>query len=146
MPLPKNLQLFLSLNWKIAKLYDNYLNQAAPSYGLTRNEKDVLLFLHNNFPLDTAGDVVKYRSISKSLVAKSVASLTERGFLKQIPDQQDGRFVHLQITAAARPLVAELRAAQDRFFAVIESSLSPEDKERLRSIVSNITEQIDRFL
>lgn len=132
--------------WKAAKLHQKFVGAAAPEYSLTQNEKDVLLFLYNNKPLDTAGDIVKYRSISKSLVAKSVKSLSARGFLQQIPDQNDGRYVHLKILPAAQDAVSQLKEAQNALHAALASRLSPEDQQELRRLLGLIMAGIDHYL
>lgn len=53
--------------------------QVSEELELTQNEIDVLLFLHNNAPLNTASDIARYRAMSKSMISKSVDSLYKRG-------------------------------------------------------------------
>lgn len=137
---------FIGLCWKLAKIYDQYLNEAAKQYELTRNEKDVLLFLHNNTAMNTASEIVKYRSISKSLVAKSVASLTKKEYLIQQTDLEDSRFTHLVVTAAAKDALAELKEAQTRFFHVVETSVPMGKKEELIKMISQINQNLDQYM
>lgn len=49
--------LFLIFSWKIKKVYEKMFYQVSEELELTQNEIDVLLFLHNNAPLNTASDI-----------------------------------------------------------------------------------------
>ncbi|WP_406241887.1 MarR family transcriptional regulator [Tissierella carlieri] len=53
---------------------------------LTQNEIDVLLFLHNAAPLNTASDIARYRAMSKSMTLKSVDALHRKGYLSYETD------------------------------------------------------------
>ena len=68
---------------------------------LTQNEIDVLLFLYNNSPLDTARDIARYRAMSKSMISKSVDSLYRKGYLSYEIDEIDKRCIHLKIEPVA---------------------------------------------
>ena len=68
--------------------YAAALHPVERTWGLTRNEIDVILFLSNHPGLDTARDIVALRSRSKSHVCKSVDRLTRRGFLAGAQDAQ----------------------------------------------------------
>ena len=70
--------------------YAAALHPVERTWGLTRNEIDVILFLSNHPGLDTARDIVALRSLSKSHVCKSVDRLTRRGFLAGAQDAQTG--------------------------------------------------------
>lgn len=141
---PQEIHPLLILSWKASKLYRTIIGEAAPGYGLTLNEKDVLLFLSNNPSLDTAGNIVKYRSISKSLIAKSVKSLTERGLLTQKTDQSDARFVHLELTAAAQKIVQQLQKAQNHFLSILSDGISQEQSEAFAQALQKIQANVDR--
>ena len=65
------------------KGYSKLLAPICEEYGLTRNELDVLLFLHNNPEYDRAVDIVNNRGLSKSHVSLSISGLEEKGLLKK---------------------------------------------------------------
>ena len=81
--------LFLIFSWKIKKVYEKMFYQVSEELELTQNEIDVLLFLHNNAPLNTASDIARYRAMSKSMISKSVDSLYKRGYLSYDIDELD---------------------------------------------------------
>ena len=142
----KQLSQYLAISWKAAKLYEKICSIPAKKYGLTKCDKDVLLFLHNNENLDTASDIVKYRSISKSLVCKSVNDLTVRGLLRTEPDQDDSRRVHLQITSEGQPIAVELRHMQDQFFTLLSEGISAEEHEAFFGCLQKITRNINEYM
>ncbi len=142
----KQLSQYLAISWKAGKLYEKICSATAKKYGLSKCDKDVLLFLHNNEDLDTASDIVKYRSISKSLVCKSVSDLTAKGLLRSEPDQDDSRWVHLQITSKGQPIAAELRLAQDKFFSLLSEGISAEEHEAFFGCLQKITRNINEYM
>ena len=93
--------LFLIFNWKLKKMYEKMFYQLTEELQLTQNEIDVLLFLNNNSPLDTARDIARYRAMSKSMISKSVDSLYRKGFLSYETDETDKRCIHLKIKPVA---------------------------------------------
>lgn len=132
--------------WKVAKMQRKFIGSAASEYNLTQNEKDVLLFLSNNPSLDTAGDIVNYRSISKALVAKSVKALTGRGFIQQRQDDKDGRYVHLEIMPAAKDAVEKLRNAQNEYQSALFENLNNEEQEELKRLLEVIMDTMDKYI
>ncbi len=68
--------LFLIFNWKLKKVYEKMFYSLTKEFELTQNEIDVLLFLYNNSLLNTARDIARYRAMSKSMISKSVDSLS----------------------------------------------------------------------
>ena len=138
--------LHLMLSWKIASLYDKLLDETALAYDLTRNEKDVLLFLHNNPTYDTASDIVKYRCISKSFVAKSVKALQKKRYIQQEPDTLDRRIIHLSLTGEAEDAVKQLRESQLNFFKILDSQVEEDERAVVRKMAVRLIEQIDQYL
>lgn len=135
---------YMVMAWKAAKLYDTCFASIEKAHALTANERDILLFLHNNPGLNTAADVVQYRSISKSLVSKSVESLTRRGFL-QSDKGTNRRCLHLSITPKARTAVTELSRAQQGFFAMLGEGLSEEECRVFNGVLKKMGENAQRY-
>lgn len=79
--------LFIALS-KFIKVYRKITFKSVEGYGLTPSEIDILMFLFNNAPLDTAKDISKYKGISKALVCRSVDSLSKRGLITTVVDKK----------------------------------------------------------
>ena len=65
----------------LRRLYTRRFAELLRETGLNQAEMDVLLFLANNPPYDTARDIVRRRGLAKSHVSAAVESLAEKGLL-----------------------------------------------------------------
>lgn len=137
---------YISAAWQAAKLYERMFADLIREYDLTPNEKDVLLFLYHNrsSSLDTARDIVVFRSISKSLVSKSVDHLLQRGYLDEFVDPCDRRRRHLRLSSEAKELVAKLQEAQRKFLNTLNEGFTKEENEELIYLLGKIRENINR--
>ena len=134
--------LFLIFSWKIKKVYEKMFYQVSEELELTQNEIDVLLFLHNNAPLNTASDIARYRAMSKSMISKSVDSLYKRGYLSYDIDELDKRCIHLKIEPVAMPIVKKLHEVQKEFFNILTSNISEEEHKAMEIVLNKMYENI----
>ena len=134
--------LFLIFSWKIKKVYEKMFYQVSEELELTQNEIDVLLFLHNNAPLNTASDIARYRAMSKSMISKSVDSLYKRGYLSYDIDELDKRCIHLKIKPVAMPIVKKLHEVQKQFFDILTSNISEEEYKVMETVLNKMYENI----
>ena len=134
--------LFLIFSWKIKKVYEKMFYQVSEELELTQNEIDVLLFLHNNAPLNTASDIARYRAMSKSMISKSVDSLYKRGYLSYDIDELDNRCIHLKIEPVAMPIVKKLHEVQKQFFDILTSNISEEEYKVMETVLNKMYENI----
>ena len=139
--------IFLVFNWKLKKVYEKMFYQLTEELQLTQNEIDVLLFLNNNSPLDTATDIARYRAMSKSMISKSVDSLYRKGFLSYETDETDKRCIHLKIKPVAIPIVEKLHEAQKEFFYILTYNITKEEYKAMETVLNkmyaNIIDQFD---
>ena len=82
----------------IDKVLRKYIRKAVEEYDFTENEVLIMTVLTNQKHITTASQISCFRGISKGLVAKSVDSLTMKGYLFQEQDQEDKRIFHLSFT------------------------------------------------
>lgn len=134
--------LFLIFNWKLKKAYEKTFEGLDRELGLTQNEIDVLLFLHNNAPLDTASDIARYRAMSKSMISKSVDSLYRRGYLSYEVDKMDKRYIHLKIEPVAFPIVERLYKIQKDFFLKLTRNITGEEYKTMETILKKMYQNI----
>lgn len=127
---------------KAQKGYARLLDPICKKWDLTRNEMDVLLFLHNNPEYDRAVDIVNNRGLSKSHVSLSIGGLEEKGLLLRVDDPADKRTVHLQLTEAGRQIADVGRSAQRRFFSYLHQGVTPEQIEMMKDFARKVNENI----
>ena len=124
------------------KSYGKLLAPICKEHDLTRNELDVLLFLHNNPAFDRAADIVSRRGIAKSHVSLSVTNLENRGFLVRRFDENDRRTAHLELTDPGREIAGSARAHQTKFFADLYRGITPEEIALWGKITKKVCENI----
>ncbi len=137
--------IFLSLS-RIDKLYRRMCARAVADWGFTPNEIVVLMFLANNAPMDTATDIVRYRGISKSLVAKSVDNLMKRGFLLAARDTGDRRIVHLALTKDSGSVVKRLRDCRRELGDALTKGISHENQQLLNTLSKQMEDNLNNLL
>lgn len=138
--------IFILSSWKFKKMYEKAFYPTTKELQLTQGEIDVLLFLFNNTPLDTAKDIAKYRSISKSMVSKSLDSLLQKGYLSGETDPSDRRSIHLAILPEAVSKVERLASVQKSILKSIFSDITEDEYAVMKRIFSKISDNISKVL
>lgn len=138
----RNNSFILRFAWKSKKLYEKMFQSTASEIQLTQNEIDVLLFLHNNKQLDTAKDIADYRSLSKSMISKSVDSLIKRRYLSYKTDESDKRSIHLKLEPAANLDIQKLLKIQSNYFRILSNDITMEESQVLNRILDKLYKNI----
>ncbi len=124
------------------KGYSRAMDPICQQWDLTRNELDVILFLHNNPGYDRASDVATHRGMAKSHVSLSVTTLEAKGLLRRRMDPEDRRAVHLELIGDAVDIACQGRAAQRGFFEKIYAGLTVEEIGVWTRIAEKISKNI----
>ena len=127
---------------KAQKGYARLLEPICKKWDLTRNELDVLLFLHNNPGYDRAADIVAHRGIAKSHVSLSVANLEQRQLLCRNFDPADRRAAHLELTEAGQKIAARARKLQEQYFSALYRGVSEEEFAAWKRFTATVYENI----
>lgn len=135
---------YFDIAGSVRKLYARYLEPLCKKWDLTRNEMDVLLFLHNHPGLDRAVDISSGRGIAKSHVSQSVASLENRRLLHRRFDPADRRTAHLELTEQARLITDEGKQIQEDFFSAIYDGIPPEELALWKQLALKIRWNIEK--
>lgn len=126
------------------KEYRNMSFKAVKEYNFTPAEIDVLMFLFNNAPLDTAKDITKYKGISKSLVCRSVDSLVKKEFISTVTDRNDRRIVHLIINENASDVVKKLKESKEQFIEEITKGIEEKDIENFIKVLNSMMNNVEK--
>lgn len=133
---------FIMYSWKLKKMYEKAFYSTTVELQLTQAEIDILLFLNNNKPLDTAKDITEYRYISKSMVSKAVDTLLKKGYLSCNTNSSDKRSIHLTIEPVAFPVVDKLLEVQKSFLRVLFKDITEDEYEITKRVLSKISNNI----
>lgn len=129
---------FLSYPFILKRLYGRMFDPIVRQYGLTQMEMDILLFLANNPPYDTARDIVSKRGLTKSHVSASIESLAQRGYLQREHRDNNNKTVHLTLLPKAVEPVEAGRGVQLAFFKELLKGIPPEDVDTLARLMDTI--------
>ena len=121
----------------IAKAIKNKNRSVISSYKLSPNEIDLLVALDMGL-YDTAKEIADNFEISKSLVCRSVDSLTKKGYIDTQKDEKDKRVSHLILREEAKPIVDALKENRKK---TTEYLLRGIDEEELK-IFSKVLDQM----
>ena len=121
----------------IAKAIKNKNRSVISSYKLSPNEIDLLVALDMGL-YDTAKEIADNFEISKSLVCRSVDSLTKQGYIDTQKDEKDKRVTHLILREEAKPIVDTLKENRKK---TTEDLLRGIDEEELK-IFSKVLDQM----
>lgn len=124
------------------RLYSRRFTGLLSETGLNQAEIDVLLFLANNPPYDTAGDIVRRRGLAKSHVSAAVESLAEKGLLARVYRGGNRKTVHLELLPPALEPVARGRALQTAFFDGLLEGFSGEERNTLAGFLRRIHDNL----
>lgn len=139
--------LFISFS-NIDKTYRRLCLEAVQDLDdFTRSEALVLAFLTNadNKPLDTATDIAQWRNTSKGLVAKSVESLTDRGYLTARRDEEDRRVVHLCPTGLCTEAAKRLDALRKSFNSRISNGINTEERAAIKKALVLMAKNLEQI-
>lgn len=144
--MPPKPGLFFEQLQKIDKAYRRYYHLLLSEYQFSPNEVVVLLFLHNNAPTrDTASDIVRCKGISKGMVARSVDSLCQKGYLEACRDPRDRRVIHLSLSAKCEPIRNQIEEKQQLLFRAVRQGLSEEALAVTTDTLERLLHNTERF-
>lgn len=136
----ENINVLIHFSY-IVKTYWQFVEEYMKNSSFSPNEMNLMLFLANN-KADTAIDFVKETGFSKSLLTRSVDSLTEQGYIKKELDQEDKRFTHLKLTKKGEDIALNLRTLRSDFINILTDNISQEEfltfQETLEKMKLNI--------
>lgn len=131
---------------QLRKLYAKNCKQICSAFSLNRLELDVLIFLANNAPYDTARDIAQLRGIAKSNVSAAVEKLVRKKLLITREDTDDRRCVHLLPTELAMPAIRQGQAMQRQLLKILTVGISAEDWQTVERINSIIQENVRKAM
>lgn len=103
-------------------------------------------FLANNPHFDTATDIVEVRYLSKSQVSISIKTLEKRGYIRKEYTEDNRKTAHLKICETASAIIADGRAAQEKFVEIMLQGFTPDEMQCLKQCFAHIRENINCYL
>lgn len=130
---------------KIDKICRKCCCRSVAGYDFTPNEIMVMMFLFDHQEFNSASDIANHRNISKGLVAKSVLSLCEKGYLAAGKDKRDRRLVSLYLTEKSREVVARIKTCRQGFMDALLDGIGDEDLEVLNRVARVMNQNLENM-
>lgn len=140
------LEDFFENYFKMERAYRRFYHSEMEKYHLSPNELLVMLFLaRGDRSSDTARDIASYEGVSKALVARSVESLSEKGYIRIERDSGDRRVCHLYLTESSDEIIHIITGKQQAFFDRMTSGIADEHIAVVQSVINRFMENISNM-
>lgn len=140
------LEDFFENYFKMERAYRRFYHSEMEKYHLSPNELLVMLFLaRGDRSSDTARDIASYEGVSKALVARSVESLSEKGYIRIERDSGDRRVCHLYLTESSDEIIHIITGKQQAFFDRMTSGIADENIAVVQSVINRFMENISNM-
>ncbi len=97
---------------------------------VTRTQMIVLGTIHRNTRIPLA-DLAEFEGINPTMVSRIVSKLEDRGLVRRVPDPQDRRVGHVEITEAGSAEAVRHRAERAQVFADLLVEVDEDVADRL---------------
>jgi len=133
----------LSSAKSVEKVYNRLCEQVSSKYDIGKLELSILMYLEIN-PESTAKDIVGMIHVSKSSVSQAIDSLMKKGLVRGKHNEQDRRYVILELQESSKEILKEADRINDAFQNVVADGIPQEDLEvfqrTLKHMLKNIVE------
>jgi DNA-binding MarR family transcriptional regulator len=91
-----------------------------------------------------ASDVARALGVSRQMVAKTVADLVRKGWLKQVPDPERGNRKVIRFTAKGERVMSDARAILEEMDGLLDAELGRGWDERLTRDLEGLASSVGR--
>lgn len=141
-----NVENMLKQFASIRKAYGKYLYATMKNHNFSPSEIDVLIFLSNNPSINTSKELVVCLAVSKSLIARSVDALMQKGMIEMQGDEDDHRIQHLKITKTAIPYIEEIKKYRESFTKEALVGIDEQELQGIETTIRKIESNLQRII
>ena len=115
-------------------------------YDMKHAEVEILYFLSKCGGQNTSTDIHKHLMMNKGHISQVADSLCRRGFLTAIPDQNDRRYVHYEVTESAQAMADEITEIMNQMNEAIFLGITSEELEIFQNVSVKLSDNIAKLL
>lgn len=137
---PESQERALRLWIALARCYATYaraISCKVGEYGLTTPQFGILEALHHLGPL-SLGDLADKLLVTGGNVTYVMDRLEEQGLVHRERSPSDRRIIQAKLTEKGHALIAQVFPGHGAFIEDLSTSLSPEEQEKLRSLLKKL--------
>lgn len=131
---------------KFKKLLDEQIVELRQKYDMKKAELEILYFLARCGEHNTSTDIHYQLMMNRGHISQAVDSLCRRKFIIAIPDKNDRRFVHYEISDSAREIVTEVVRRREEMNKQIFEGISEEELKVFKEVASKIRKNIEKII
>ena len=128
------------------KLLDERAAVLRKKYNMKKAEVEIVYFLSKSGVQNTSTDIHKYLMMNKGHISQAVDSLCRRNYLTAIPDKEDRRYIHYQLTEDAKEMVEEIVSIRNDITETILVGITEEEIRTFRKVAKKISGNIEKML
>jgi DNA-binding MarR family transcriptional regulator len=130
----------------LSRRFKRSLNAVISEHDMTYEEWDVLGALRQAGPpfRRSAGELAKRTELSSGAMTSRLDRLEDAGLVKRIPDPDDRRGVHVELTAKGEKKWIQSAGAEAAFEALIGAALNKREKEQLNSLLRKLMLEFEK--
>jgi DNA-binding MarR family transcriptional regulator len=122
---------------KIAREVNKFVVRTLKKDGIGSSEFDLIHVVRKHDGISQAG-ICRILGTDKGAVARQVATLVKRGYLRKAPDPKDGRASIIYATEKADQLKISKRHLEDLYYKYILEALSEEERRTFASLLERV--------
>ena len=128
------------------KLLEEQSTELREKYNMKRAELEILYFLSKCGTHNTATDIYHQLMMNRGHISQAVDSLFRKNYLIAIPDKNDRRFIHYEISDFAKELVTEMTNRREAMNSMILKGVSEEELKVFRKVSEKIRNNINELI
>lgn len=128
------------------KLLEEQSVELRQKYNIKRAELEILYFLSKCGTHNTSTDIHRQLMMNRGHISQAVDNLCRRDYIIAIPDKNDRRYVHYEISDHARELIQEMTKRREDMNQKILKGISDEKLKIYREVSEKIRENINELI
>ena len=128
------------------KLLEEQSTELREKYNMKRAELEILYFLSKCGTHNTATDIYHQLMMNRGHISQAVDSLCRKNYLIAIPDKNDRRYIHYEISDFAKELVTEMTSRREAMNSMILKGVSEEELKVFREVSEKIRSNINELI
>ena len=128
------------------KLLEEQSVELRQKYDMKRAELEILYFLSKCGNHNTSTDINRQLMMNRGHISQAVDNLCRRNYIIAIPDKNDRRYVHYEISDHAQELVREMTDRRESMIQKILEGVSEEKFKIYREVSEIIRKNINDLI
>ena len=131
---------------QIKKLIEEQSAELRKKYDMKRAELEILYFLSKSGTHNTSTDIHRQLMMNRGHISQAVDNLCKRNYITAMPDKNDRRYIHYEITDNARELIKEMTDRRENVSRMILKDITEEELEAYRKVSEKLRKNIGEMI